>query len=247
MRTDAVASGRKPRLAVLTGAGISAPSGLPVYRGDNGLWDRNPDIAKLTTASRWHGRAQQAWEHWNELRQASSLARPNPAHEALAAAETCFDVRIATQNVDGLHARAGSRHVTDLHGSVFHTRCSARACHARHGAWFDESLHENVPTCPHCGRIARPDVVLFGERLPARKMRTSIDAARHADVWIAIGTSGTVFPAAGLIDHCRPGTLRALVNTQPWADNPSPFEREVLGDAAVVLPDLLGELHDAVS
>ncbi|UGQ11315.1 NAD-dependent deacetylase [Yinghuangia sp. ASG 101] len=244
--TDAVVAQHKPRLAVLTGAGVSARSGLPVYRGGNGLWDRNPDISKLITASRWHGRAQQAWDHWNELRQASSLAQPNPAHEALVAAEAYFDVHIATQNVDGLHGRAGSGNVTELHGNVFHTRCSARACHARHGAWFDDSLHEDIPTCPRCGRIARLDVVLFGEHLLARRMRASIDAARKADVWIAVGTSGTVFPAAGLIDRCRPGTLRVLVNAQPWPDNTATFDREVLGDASTVLRDVLGELHDAV-
>jgi NAD-dependent deacetylase len=243
--TDAAAADRKPRLAVLTGAGISAPSGLPVYRGGNGMWDRDPEIAKITTASRWHGRARQAWDHWNELRRAASLARPNPAHEALVAAEAHFDVHIATQNIDGIHTRAGSTHVTELHGSVFRTRCSGRACHARQGAWFDEDPHETPPTCPHCGRLARADVVLFGERLPARKLRASIDAARHADVWIAIGTSGTVFPAAGLIDHCRPGAFRALVNAQPWTDSTATFDREVLGDAAAVLGDVLRELHAA--
>ncbi|GAA4636657.1 NAD-dependent protein deacetylase [Actinoallomurus vinaceus] len=240
------AADHKPRLAVLTGAGISAPSGLPVYRGGDGMWDRNPDIEALTTASRWHGKAQQAWGHWNELRRAASVARPNPAHEALAAAEAHFDVHIATQNIDGLHGRAGSGNVAELHGNVFHTRCSGKACHARHGAWFDDDLHESVPTCPHCGRIARLDVVLFGEQLPARKMRASIDAARHADVWIAIGTSGTVYPAAGLIDFCRPDTVRVLVNAQPWTDNASAFEQEVLGDAAAVLGDTLRELHAAV-
>ncbi|RJL35620.1 hypothetical protein [Bailinhaonella thermotolerans] len=138
---DAAAE-RRPRLAVLTGAGISAPSGLPVYRGGDGMWDRGPGIAKLTSASRWHGKARQAWEHWNEL----------------------------------------------------------------------------------------------------RRMRASIGAARHADVWIAIGTSGTVFPAAGLIGFCRPGAVRVLVNAQPWRDSASTFEKEVLGDDAAVLGEALREL-----
>ncbi|MEV1006804.1 Sir2 family NAD-dependent protein deacetylase [Streptomyces sp. NPDC049881] len=242
---DVAVADRRPRLAVLTGAGISAPSGLPVYRGGDGMWDRDPDVAKLTTASRWRGRARQAWDHWNELRHASTLARPNPAHAALVAAEDFFDVHIATQNIDGLHGRAGSASVIELHGSVFRTRCSGKACHARNGAWHDEDIHETLPTCPHCGRLARLDVVLFGERLPAKKMRASIDAARHADVWMAIGTSGTVFPAAGLIDHCRPDTLRALVNAQPWTDNTATFDRQILGDAATVLADILHDLHTA--
>jgi NAD-dependent SIR2 family protein deacetylase len=106
----------------------------------------------------------------------------------------------------------------------------------------DDDLHETVPTCPHCGRIARPDVVLFGERLRARKMRASIHAARHADVWIAVKTSGTVFPAAGLIDFYRPGTVRILVNAQPWIDNSSKFGRHVLGDAATAIGDVLREV-----
>jgi NAD-dependent deacetylase len=207
------------------------------------MWDRDPEIAELTTASRWHGKARQAWDHWNELRRGASSARPNPAHEALAGVEAHFDVHIATQNIDGLHVRAGSTNVTELHGNVFHTRCSGRACHARHGAWPDDDLHETVPTCPHCGRITRPDVVLFGERLPAGKMRASTSAARHADVWIAIGTSGTVFPAAGLIDSCRPGAVRILVNAQPWTDDSSKFDRQVIGDAATVIGDVLRELH----
>lgn len=243
--TDVAATDRKPRLAVLTGAGVSAPSGLPVYRGGNGMWDRDPDIAKLTTASRWHGRARQAWDHWNELRHAAALAQPNPAHAALVAAESYFDVRIATQNIDGLHGRAGSADVTELHGNVFRTRCSGRACHARHGAWDDASLHESLPTCPRCGRIARPDVILFGEHLPAARMRASTDAARRADVWIAVGTSGAVFPAAGLIDRCRPGALRALVNAQPWSGDTPPFDHEVLGDAATVLAGVLHDLYAA--
>jgi NAD-dependent deacetylase len=209
------------------------------------MWDRDPDIAEYTTASRWHGKARQAWDHWNELRRGVSIAQPNPAHEALVAVEAHFDVHIATQNIDGLHIRAGSINVTELHGNVFHTRCSGKACHARNGAWFDDDLHETVPTCPHCGRIARPDVVLFGEQLLAKKMRASIHAARHADVWIAIGTSGTVFPAAGLIDFCRPGTSRILINAQPWTDNTSKFDQEVLGDAATVVGDVLRELHAA--
>ncbi|WP_436771201.1 SIR2 family NAD-dependent protein deacylase [Yinghuangia sp. YIM S09857] len=236
---------RKPRLAVLTGAGISAPSGLPVYRGGDGLWDRNPEIAKLSTASRWFGKAAQAWEHWSNLRRAASAARPNPAHEALAAAEAHFDVHIATQNIDGLHNRAGSTNVAELHGSVFRTRCSGRACHARNGAWPDETAHETVPNCPHCGRIARLDVVLFGEHLSRAKVRASTEAARGADVWMAIGTSGTVYPAAGLIEYCRRDAVRVLVNAQPWTDvqGTSPFQREVLGDAAAVLDDVLRELR----
>lgn len=242
---DTATPSHKPRLALLTGAGISAPCGLPVYRGGNGMWDRDPELASITTASRWYGKARQAWEHWNELRRAASLARPNPAHLALAAAEAHFDVHIATQNIDGLHGAAGSTHVTDLHGSVFHSRCSRRACHARHGAWPDDAVHTTVPTCPNCGRIARPDVVLFGESLPASKMRASIDAARRADVWMAVGTSGTVFPAAGLIGHCRPDTLRVLVNAQPWTSDAASFEREVLGDAAEMLDDVLRELRVA--
>lgn len=239
---DAAAT-RKPRLAVLTGAGISAPSGLPVYRGGNGMWDRDPGIAEVTTASRWHGKARQAWDHWNELRRGASTAQPNPAHEALAGAEAHFDVHIATQNIDGLHSRAGSTNVTELHGNVFHTRCSGKVCYASHGAWFDDGLHETVPTCPHCGRITRPDVILFGEQLLARKMRASIHAARHADVWMAIGTSGAVYPAAGLIDYCRPGTVRILINAQPWADNSSKFDQQVLGDAAAVIGDVLRNLQ----
>lgn len=236
----------KARLAILTGAGISAPSGLPVYRGGDGMWDRDPGLAELTTASRWYGKARQAWEHWNELRRAASRAQPNPAHLALAAAEAHFDVHIATQNIDGLHLAAGSTRVVELHGNVFRSRCSRRACHARHGSWPDDAVHASVPTCPHCGRIARPDVVLFGENVPSGKMRASVDAARHADVWMAVGTSGTVFPAAGLIGYCRPGTLRVLVNAEPWPSGTASFEREVLGDAAEVLDGVLRELHVAV-
>ncbi|MGW0658104.1 SIR2 family NAD-dependent protein deacylase [Streptodolium elevatio] len=226
--SDAIAADRRPRLAVLTGAGMSAPSGLPVYRGGGGMWDSDPDIAKLTTASRWRGKAQQAWGHWNELRRAASRARPNPARQALVAAEADFDVHIATQNVDGLHARAGSTNATELHGSVSRTRCSGRACHARNGAWFDESVHEVVPVCPHCGRVARPDVVLFGEQLSAARMRASVDAARRADVWIAIGTSGTVFPAAGLIDPRLSARRRPRPGGRPRGA-PTAFPRKLLG------------------
>lgn len=210
------------------------------------MWDRDPEIAKLTSASRWHGTARQAWDHWNELRRVASCARPNPAHDALVGAEAYFDVHIATQNIDGLHARAGSTNVTELHGNVFHTRCSGKGCHARHGAWFDDNLHETVPTCPHCGRIARPDIVLVGQQLLASRMREAIHAARHADAWIAIGTSGTVFPAAGLIDFCRPGTVRILINAQPWIDNAARFNQQMIGDAATATGEVLRDLRAAL-
>ncbi|MFR9726036.1 Sir2 family NAD-dependent protein deacetylase [Streptomyces sp. MS19] len=115
---------------------------------------------------------------------------------------------------------------------------------------LSQHIHDRTPrthgrplTDSPGGRLARLDVVLFGERLPAKKMRASIDAARHADVWMAIGTSGTVFPAAGLIDHCRPDTLRALVNAQPWTDSTATFDQETLDNAATVLADVLHDLH----
>ncbi|NUP30656.1 MAG: hypothetical protein HOU01_02945 [Streptomycetaceae bacterium] len=243
MTDDAPAPTTKPRLAVLTGAGVSAPSGLPVYRGGDGMWDRDPELAKITTASRWYGKAEQAWNHWNDLRRAALLAQPNPAHRALAAAASWFDVHITTQNIDGLHQAAGSTAVTELHGGLFRSRCSRRACHTRHGAWPDREVHDTVPTCPHCGRIARADVILFGESVPAKKLRGSVDAARKADVWMAIGTSGTVFPAAGLIEHCRRDASRVLVNAEPWAESTAVFDREVLGDAAAVLADVLQDLY----
>ncbi|GAA4988941.1 NAD-dependent protein deacetylase [Yinghuangia aomiensis] len=243
MTDDAPVPAAKPRLAVLTGAGVSAPSGLPVYRGGDGMWDRDPELAQITTASRWYGKAEQAWNHWNGLRRAALLAQPNPAHRALAAAESWFDVHVTTQNIDGLHTAAGSTGVTELHGGLFRSRCSRRACHARHGAWPDREVHDTVPTCPHCGRIARADVILFGESVPAKKLRGSVDAARKADVWMAIGTSGTVFPAAGLIDHSRRDAFRVLVNAEPWPGNTAAFDREVLGDAAEMLADLLQDLY----
>jgi NAD-dependent deacetylase len=182
-------------VTVLTGAGISAESGLPTFRDQlTGLWAKfNP--RELATPQAFRHNPRLVWEWYAIRRQAVAQANPNPGHQALVELERHVPKFVlVTQNVDGLHQRAGNTKVTELHGNIARTKC------------FDEDTiveswppTEDIPPhCPHCGGLLRPDVVWFGEMLPEEALETAIHAARHCDLFFSIGTSGTVEPAASL-------------------------------------------------
>jgi NAD-dependent deacetylase len=189
-------------VAVLTGAGISAESGVPTFRGEGGLW-RQFRPEDLATPGAFQRDPALVWEWYRWRRRRIAEAMPNAGHAWLVALERqapAFD--LITQNVDGLHRRAGSRRVTELHGNIFRTEC-ARRC----GAFIDESpwRHDTatiaqdapVPMCA-CGAPMRPGVVWFGESLNERVVSEAVRAAEGADVMIVIGTSALVQPAASL-------------------------------------------------
>ena len=191
------------RLTVLTGAGVSAASGVPTFRGNDGLWRRHR-AQDLATPEAFARDPHLVWEWYDWRRQAIARAQPNRAHEVLALWSQRYSAfTLITQNVDGLHERAATRNIVRFHGSIWDLRC-AQGCGARPRVWTDLSapLPELPPRCPHCAGLARPDVVWFGESIPEQAAQRAYDAV-DCDVFMSIGTSAVVFPAAGLAEQAK--------------------------------------------
>ncbi len=191
------AAGRVRRaraIAVLTGAGVSAESGVPTFRGDGGLW-RQFRAEDLATPEAFARDPRLVWEWYDWRRQKVAGCRPNPAHEALAQLEArCAEFLLITQNIDDLHRRAGSRRIVELHGNIWRVRCAREATVS---ALPDVPLREIPPRCA-CGALLRPDVVWFGEALPVEALERALKAAETCDLFLAVGTSALVQPAASL-------------------------------------------------
>lgn len=180
-------------VTVLTGAGISADSGVPTFRGADGLW-RQYRAEDLATPDAFSRDPRLVWEWYNWRRELIATKRPNPAHEAVASMEQRFDqFWLITQNVDGLHRDAGSRQLSEIHGNIWKVRCTG--CH---------DIVENrdvpiaiLPLCQSCGGLLRPHIVWFGESLTEEDLEKSAAALQSSDVCLIVGTSGLVYPAAG--------------------------------------------------
>jgi NAD-dependent deacetylase len=192
------------RITVLTGAGVSAASGVPTFRGPGGLW-RTHRPEDLATPHAFARDPRLVWEWYDWRRQRLAACRPNAAHEVLARWSARRPaLTLVTQNVDDLHERAGSAAVLHLHGSIWDVRCSGGCAGGRVPRRLDDvPLATLPPTCPHCGALDRPGVVWFGEALDGAGLHRASDAAAACDVFLAIGTSAQVYPAAGLIPHAR--------------------------------------------
>ncbi|MCA9792088.1 MAG: NAD-dependent deacylase [Candidatus Eremiobacteraeota bacterium] len=222
-------------IVILTGAGVSAGSQLPTYRGADGLWKR-PETADLATVETLNQDPQSVWRLFGPLRSMARQAQPNAAHLALARLQQRHPgVTLITQNVDGLHQRAGSPEVVELHGNLAQTRCSDPDCKLE--PFQDQAEHlEAVPTCQLCGGVLRPDIVLFGEALPARAEWLSKRAFRDVDLFMAIGTSGTVDPAARFVEWAAyAGAWTINVNLEPGGK----FDQSFQGKAEELVPELL--------
>lgn len=187
------------RVAVLTGAGVSAESGVPTFReAQTGLWLKyKPE--ELATAEAFLRDPLMVWEWYAWRRGRVEDVQPNPGHVALAQLEKILTERgsnftLITQNVDGLHQRAGSRNVVELHGNIRRVKCFDEGIVVN--TWDDDG--ERPPRCPHCGAMLRPDVVWFGENLPIHALQKAYQAAELCGVFFSVGTSGLVQPAASL-------------------------------------------------
>lgn len=183
------------RIVAFTGAGISAESGLSTFRDkQNGLWAKyRPE--DLATPDAFRRNPRMVWEWYEWRRGFVAKAEPNPGHHALARIEAARPgFLLATQNVDGLHERAGSRNLVELHGNISRTVCFDH----RHPARSWEPVDEPPPRCARCGALLRPDVVWFGEALPEAALRRAREAAAHCDLFLSVGTSTLVHPAAEL-------------------------------------------------
>lgn len=228
-------------LLVLTGAGVSAESGIPTFRGLGGLWEEHP-VEDVASPEGFARDPALVWRFYAWRRAGAAPCEPNAGHRAIAAWEARLGDRflLATQNVDGLHRRAGSERVVELHGNLFTSRCSG----CDRPPFEDRVAHASVPACERCGAPLRPDIVWFGEALdPDGLGRVSDFLARARRggrlLFLAAGTSGAVFPAAGLVDAARAqGGETWLVNADP-ADNGRRFHHFVRGRSGEVLPGLL--------
>ncbi len=225
-------------VCVLTGAGISAESGVPTFRGEEGLWKkfRPEELANFNAFIR---NPELVWEWYAYRRKLIHDVKPNPAHYSVVALERSVkNFTLVTQNVDNLHRRAGSKNVLELHGNIERSYCiQCRAC-------FPEPVLEGetgVPRCTKCGGLVRPDVVWFGEMLPLEVFSKAELAARQCDIFFCIGTSAVVFPAASLpytaLDH---GAFVVEMNLES-TELSSRAHEALTGKAGEILPDLLSQ------
>jgi NAD-dependent deacetylase len=192
------------RVTALTGAGVSAASGIPTFRGPDGLW-KKVRAETLATPEAFEHDPKLVWEWYDWRRQMIAGAKPNAAHEVLGRwTRERPGFTLITQNVDGLHERAGAERLIRLHGSIWHVRCWAQ-CPAGRLDWLDATVpHPRLPPlCPHCGALVRPGVVWFGEPLDPAVVSAATQAAAGCDVFLTIGTSSVVYPAAGLVHHAK--------------------------------------------
>lgn len=223
------------RIVAFTGAGISVESGIPTFRGPGGLW-RQFKAEDLATPDAFRRDPKLVWEWYDSRRQNMSKAQPNPGHAALVQMERqAAEFTLITQNIDGLHDRAGSKNIAKLHGDIWMLRCTV--CN-REREDFRTPLPELPPHCD-CGGLLRPAVVWFGEMLPAGVWSKAEFAASRADVFLTIGTSSVVYPAAGLIDVAQMGKAMVVeINPQPTGYSEQ-VDICLRGPAGEVLPQLL--------
>lgn len=230
------------RVVVFTGAGVSQESGLGTFRGPGGLWERfRPE--ELATPEAFARDPGLVWRWYAGRFEAMRAARPNPAHVTIARWSARFpSLVVVTQNIDRLHQRAGSRDVLELHGTVWESRCARCGRGGETEALLAVSGGRLPPPPCSCGGLFRPAVVWFGERLPELALMRALDEARRADVLLAVGTSATVWPAAGVIEEAS--AARALVvevNREPSALSEL-ADVALAGAAGETLPALDAEL-----
>jgi NAD-dependent deacetylase len=222
------------RVSVLTGAGISAESGIPTFRGMDGIWKKfNPQ--ELASLDAFMPNPELVWEWYEYRRKVLKSISPNPAHYVLAKMEQQFPhFTISTQNVDGLHQNAGSKTVYELHGSIQQNKCLECGIQIK-----DVFLPKNgtVPHCT-CGGMVRPDVVWFGENLPVDILDTCFTEAKLADVFFTIGTSSVVYPAAKLPEEAKNnGAFVVEINLEPTPFSPK-ADHTIFAKAGDVLPKI---------
>lgn len=227
------------RLFVLTGAGISAESGLATFRGSGGLWNGHR-VEEVATPEAWEANPALVWRFYSQRRKDALAAQPNAAHRALAEIEqrlahtNSTNFYLCTQNVDDLHERAGSRRIHHMHGSLFESRCTR--CNR---PFPDHALHEdaeNLPTCRTCGSPVRPHIVWFGE-IPL-DMDAIYSELNRATTLLVVGTSGAVYPAAGLVHIARSRNIRTAYVGPEEPQNADAFDEILLGTATEMLPSL---------
>lgn len=235
------------KIVVFSGAGISRSAGLRTYRGPDGLWN-DAAIVRAAEARTLKTDPRFSWDHWGGMREQIAAAEPTPAHLALAHAEANlpdgYSLNIVTQNVDGLHTRAGSKNVIEFHGNVMRTRCTNPMCSLC--AFDDNASHRQaLPVCSQCGQTLRPCVVLFGENVNPDNVALTRKLMKECGTLIVVGTTLEVQPAKGLVDIKKrfySGVLTIWVNVTSAGQHHWSFKEVHTGGADAVLPGLLERL-----
>jgi NAD-dependent deacetylase len=218
------------KIIFVTGAGISQESGIPTFRGKDGLW-RNHDAMKLATIDAFYENPRLVWEWYNERRKNIFAAQPNQGHKAIAELEKYAEVVVLTQNTDGLHQKAGSTQVLELHGSIIKIKCPV--CKFR-----DEIFTEfyKIPPLCNCGNILRPDVVWFGESLPQDVWQKAIISVSECDLMIIAGTSLVVSPANTLPIYAKQNDAILIEINPEKTEMSSEMDLIIRSTTAVALP-----------
>ncbi len=223
-------------VAALTGAGVSAESGVPTFRGEEGLWN-NYRAEELATPEAFNRDPELVWRWYDWRRALIEPLSPNPGHMVLAKFEKLFDnFTLITQNVDGLHRMAGSNDPVEMHGNIWHMRCLKEGTVAENR---ETPLYEIPPKCEKCGGMLRPHIVWFGESLEEEVLMRSFNAAENCDLFIVVGTSSVVQPAASLAGMAkRNGALVIEINLENTPVS-GMADATLLGPSGEILPKLL--------
>lgn len=228
------------KVSVLTGAGVSAESGVPTFRDPGGIWEKfRPE--QLANFEAFMSDPDFVWSWYQHRREIMRDVKPNPGHFALAEMEKIFkSFNLITQNIDNLHFRAGSKNITELHGNIERNYC------IKCRSFIDEvDINEKkVLKCSNCGGLIRPDVVWFGEILPVKELSDAENAAADSDVFFSIGTSAEVYPAALLpIIAKRAGAYSVEINIKPTVIS-FDLDETITGKSAEILPSLVEKIRE---
>lgn len=226
---------KNTKVVVLTGAGVSAESGLKTFRDSDGLWENHP-VTEVATPEAYQRDPAMVWRFYKERWKQARQAQPNPAHKALARLEEWLgdNFNLITQNVDGLHSRAGNKNVIEMHGSLENGLCVS--CGGR-SPMDSIDLEPNIPPCPKCSSELRPDIVWFGE-MPYR-MQEIDRLLQSCDVFMVVGTSGVVYPAAGFVMTAAYLGAKTLAVNLEAGEMPQFVDEFHEGKAGELLPGLV--------
>jgi NAD-dependent deacetylase len=223
------------KLVILSGAGVSAESGIPTFRDSNGLWE-GYDVMQVATPEGWAADPALVLDFYNQRRKRALEVKPNRGHEIIAELEKHYDVTVITQNVDNLHERAGSSHVIHLHGSLFESRSTADPSLV----YPIEGWELNIGDRCEKGSQLRPNIVWFGEMVPMIEVAATY--AGEADIFIVVGTSMVVYPAAGLIHYVPHDTIKYIVDPRAPDVGSIPFTKFIEEKASVGMEMIWKEL-----
>ncbi len=223
------------KLVVLTGAGISAESGIKTFRDSGGLWE-NHDVMEVASIEGWHRNKELVLNFYNQRRSQALAAQPNEGHKALARLESYFEVHIITQNVDSLHEKAGSTRIIHLHGELSKVRSTLYPELVYE--WGDKPIHLG-DKCEKGGQL-RPHIVWFGEAVPM--MEAAIEVTAQADIFVVVGTSLNVYPAAGLLDYVSSNTPKYIIDPNMPFVRPAPNLHLIEAVGSVGVPQIADAL-----